>query len=351
MKLQSLQAARFLAASMVVLYHAAVLLNDCGRRGFATTLAQYGWSGVDLFFVISGFVIAASARGLTWRQFVAKRCQRILPLYMGFAVLVTAAAAVHGDLTWRRGLATLALWPVTDTITDPLVFGGWTLCFEALFYAATALVIWRRASIYPLLAGYVIALAYPRTPLLQYLGNPIIFEFLAGVLIAHAPRPRWSVWALPVGLLMLLMFLPLAFGGHHSPTGALTGHDVTRRVLAAGLPCALIIWGALNVRCRPGVLTYLGDASYSIYLCHGPVLVGLLLMLDRLGVLAWLLADAVLTAASVIAAMIACRVHELIEKPALAFLRRRSAGSPVAGHYDDRGYSGGAMGRLALRRR
>jgi exopolysaccharide production protein ExoZ len=330
MKLQSLQVGRSAAALLVVYFHAATLLADCGRRGFTTALAAYGWAGVDLFFVISGVVIAITAKGLTWRQFVVKRCQRILPLYMGFAVLAVGAAAVHGDLTWRQGLATLTLWPVTDTITAPLVFGGWTLCFEVLFYAATAVVIWRPVSIYPLLAGYAIALASPRSPLLQYLGNPIILEFLAGVVIARAPRPRWAVWALPLGLLLFIPLHRLALGADHSLAGSLAGQDMAGRALGVGLPCALMIWGALGLRCRPGLLTYLGDASYSIYLCHGPVLIGLLLMLGKLGLLAWLPADAVLMASSAIAVVIAWRIHELVEKPALAFLRNQPPLTPAA---------------------
>jgi exopolysaccharide production protein ExoZ len=324
MKLQSLQVARFFAAFMVVYCHAAVLMQDhFGQRGLTTAVARYGWSGVDLFFVISGVVIAMTAKGLTWRQFAAKRGQRILPLYLGFAVLVTATAAADGDLTWRQALATLALWPVTDRITAPLVFGGWTLCFEGLFYAATALVIWRPVSIYPLLAAYAIALTNPRVPLLQYIGNPIILEFLAGVMIARAPRPRWSVWALPTGMLLLVLLLPLGFRGDQPPASMLAGGEMATRVLVAGLPCALMIWGALGVKCRPGVLTYLGDASYSIYLCHWPLLIGMLLSLGKLGVLAWFPADAVLFASSAVAVLIACRIYELVEKPALAFLRRQ----------------------------
>jgi exopolysaccharide production protein ExoZ len=328
MKLQSIQVARFLAAFLVVYYHAAgFLLSENHRIGLTTSLADYGWAGVDLFFVISGVVISLTSRGLDWRKFIAKRSQRILPLYFGFALPSLVVYALHGDLGWRYVLATLALWPVTDQIVSPIVFGGWTLCFEALFYAATALVLWRRSAIFPLLALYVVALVHPTTPLLHYLGNPIILEFLAGVVIAHAPRPRWSIAAIPAGVLLLALLHPFAFQGDHSPANMLAGQDMAGRVLIAGLPCALIIWGALGVNLRSGPLTYLGDASYSIYLTQGPVLLALAKLCTRLPLIP---ADVVLIGSSAMVVLVGCRIYELFEKPALAFLRRIPAPAAVA---------------------
>ena len=84
--------------------------------------------------------------------------------------------------------------------------------------------------------------------------------------------------------------------------------------------------GDLRGGCRAGLLTYLGDASYSIYLCHGPVLFGLMLVADGL---AWIPADLLLIAFAAAAVVVGCRVYELFERPAHALLLRRPVLAPA----------------------
>jgi exopolysaccharide production protein ExoZ len=264
-------------------------------------------------------VITLTAKGLTWREFAAKRVTRILPLYLAVALPILAFWGLLGRVGWREVLSTVALWPVTDRAVPPVLGVGWTLCFEALFYAATALVLWRRAMIYPLLAIYAAALLHPTTPLLHYLGNPMILEFLAGVLIAYAPRPRWSAWAIPAGLALLIALHPLAFRGEHVAADMLVGRDAAGRVLIAAIPCGLMIWGAMGLNLRPGLFSYLGDASYSVYLIHLPLL---RLLIAVGGALSFIPADLLVIGATAMAVVVGCRIYEGFEKPVLAYLRR-----------------------------
>lgn len=322
MKLWSLQILRFWAALAVVHLHAVQrsfeLSRDWGTLGPAAGV--FGRAGVDVFFVLSGLIITLTAKGLTPREFAWKRARRIWPLYL----LIAIPMAIGTATDWRTWLATLTLWPATDVMTAPALAVGWTLCFEALFYAAAALVIWNRRAIWGLLAVFALALALRDTPLTQFVGNPIIFEFLAGVLIAFAPRTRLALLGLPVGLGLLVAGAVLGWPPMGKTLGFLAGDEAWVRLLTLGIPAAMIVWGALQINAREGVLSRLGDASYALYLIHAPAVVAIVLVLSP-----HLPADLCIAAALLASVVLSWRVHEIIEKPILAFLSRRRV-APVA---------------------
>ncbi|MDQ3075147.1 MAG: acyltransferase [Pseudomonadota bacterium] len=132
------------AAFLVVLYHLAFLsrTGDPSRAALAAIepLAASGWVGVPIFFVISGFVIACSARGKTARQFITGRASRLYPAAWVCATVTMLVAFRPGiGLDYVR---TLALWPI-----GPWVSGVyWTLAVEMAFYALVALVLAQRGS-------------------------------------------------------------------------------------------------------------------------------------------------------------------------------------------------------------
>src|SRR6476661_2767169 len=187
----SLQSLRFAAALMVVYIHAVLMAGVPSEDSFIPlNLAIAGRAGVDIFFVLSGFIITKTAQGLSAEEFAWRRFRRIVPFYLICCVPAVLIAAQVG-FGWRRALATFVLWPATDRMTAPLVMVGWTLCFEVLFYAAATLVLFNRRWLYPLLGFYAAALMFRSDePVLQFLGNPIIAEFLLGALLFYAPRER-----------------------------------------------------------------------------------------------------------------------------------------------------------------
>jgi len=318
MKIWSLQSLRFFAALAVVIYHAdseifqaTHRLGVLGLRG-----AMLGQAGVDLFFVLSGVVIATSSAGLSAKAFAVKRATRILPLYAAVAVLYLTARLFAGVLDWREVVSTVFLWPALDRMTDPLVPVAWTLCFEMLFYASTALVLWRPRLIWPLGAIFVAALATRSVPLTRFIGNPLILEFLMGVALTRIPKAAGGVALIPVGMALLWFF---GATGYPTTTGALDGEMVWQRVLYLGLPAAMIVWGTMQISARRGVLTYLGDTSYALYLSHAPVVVAVSYLLCRWTALP---VDAIAVAATVASVLLAWRIHELVEKPLLAWIRR-----------------------------
>jgi len=329
-KLWSLQILRFFAALGVVTFHAGWLTkNATGHYGLVLTVGDsIGRAGVDVFFVLSGVIIATVARGMKPGDFALKRLRRIYPIYLLMVLPWIAFGATVGTLDWRSLLSTVTLWPVTDRITPPLSPVAWTLCFEMLFYAAAALVLWRRWMLVALLALYLAALAAPVFALPQFVGSPLCLEFLAGVAISRLPRRRWMTLALPAGLCLLVALAALPIASPDAQIDAKGFHDVWIRVATLGVPAALIVWGTMQIEARPGVLSYLGDASYSLYLIHPLVLMLWAAAAGKL--LPGAPADAIALAGIVLAVIAGWRIHEAIEKPVLNALRPRPAREAVA---------------------
>jgi peptidoglycan/LPS O-acetylase OafA/YrhL len=288
-KIVNIQALRGIAALIVLLPH---LAQYDKRFGGALLPGRAYWeignAGVDLFFVISGFVMVATTMGRGGPaagsgRFLLRRWARIFPLYWFFSLIVLvvylrnpAMVNTHGDgqkLTlWKSFL----LYPQIPT---PLVAQGWTLIHELYFYLVFALLLRiRQAWVAPALliwAALVAALSFPlvlKSPELNILVNPLTIEFIAGCFVAMAIQ-RGHVRG---GLLALLAGAALLVIGGTRLT------DLTspwQRLGFYGIPSALIVYGAVAVeragKAAPGWLIATGDASYSLYLSQGLVLAAL----------------------------------------------------------------------------
>ena len=300
-RLVSVQILRAIAALSVVLCHAAGL--------------PLGAAGVDLFFVISGFIITKVMTGREPGEFFRDRAFRIFPTYYIHLVPWFLIAAAAGLLTAERSAVSLTLWPAYGEIARPYLKLAWTLSFEMLFYAAMAVVLLTRRPIVPLLA-YAAAMAAAFAiggPLFSFVGNPLILEFLFGVAIAHLPRrsPGLGLSFAAIGLIALLPSnadilwdVGAVFDVNASPW----------RVLCWGVPCALIFYGILQLEpyfqsAVSRIPAYVGDASYTLYLSH-------LLVLILLEGIPW-------PVAALAAVLIAVGLYELTEKRLQSWYRRR----------------------------
>ncbi|MGB9140802.1 MAG: acyltransferase [Aestuariivirga sp.] len=319
----SLQILRFVAALMVVYIHAVQIARAAtGANGLLPPEFQIaGQAGVDIFFVISGVIIARTAKGLAWQEFGWKRVRRIIPIYFIIGIFVILISLRNGShVAWRELAATFLLWPATDVMTVPLLPVAWTLCFEALFYAAATLVIADRRWLLPILLIFGASLALrARGPVFQFLGNPLMFEFLLGIAVARAPAARQAIWLIPAGAIALVA---AGFMGS-APTGStldnLMGEGGFQRVLVYGVPAALIVYGTMQIRGSESPWTRQGDASYSLYLTH-PLLMPTLLALWKLVPLQ---ADLVILITATASVIFGWRIHLAIEKPVIAWLSRQ----------------------------
>ena len=267
-KLRSIQVLRAIAACAVVVLHAYPDAHTpIGNAG-------YGAAGVDLFFVISGFIMANVSQGRTSGEFLGDRLWRIYPLWW-IAVLPWLFMVPRGGTFI---LSSLTLWPVyPGGYYVPVLKVGWTLSFELLFYLGMTLAIATRPIV--LMATYALFLLgalMTSSPLLHFVGSPMALEFLLGVLVAKLPKRASLGLLIAVGL-ALFAFTDPGLGDVESSLGP---QWALRRALEWGFPAALIVWGALSLeelfRHRAfDVPVAIGDASYSVYLFHPIVAFGL----------------------------------------------------------------------------
>lgn len=330
----SLQVLRFIAAMMVVYLHAALTAYQAtGSSGIFPPMIQVtGTAGVDIFFVISGVIITRTARGLTWRQFAWKRVRRILPMYY-LASIPAALIAAKSGFGWRETIATITLWPAFDEMAAPVLPAAWTLCFEMLFYAAATLVLVDRRFLPAILGIFAVSLAFRSTaPVFQFLGNPIILEFMIGVALAYAPSIKGARWGILVGAFAIVAAGPLGIAPDGNTLDFLIGEDALQRVAVYGLPAGLVVYGTMQVNAGKSVWTYLGDASYTLYLFHTVPISALL----TLWIFYPLPPDIIIAIGVTASLLLSWRLHEKFEKPLLRLLGRPSRGVVMAQSLSDK---------------
>lgn len=274
------------------------MLHAYGWRDADGTWVRIGAAGVDLFFVISGFIMATITKKDAG-QFLLDRVWRIYPLWL---IAVLPWLFIYPP-AWQGIVASLTLWPSYPEFTTPALPLGWTLSFEMLFYLAFALAIRTRAAVPLALFGLSLVLRLTtHQPLFDYLGNPMIFEFLLGVGVANLPRAeRLGGWFLLAGFWLFML----------SSLDVYTAREaISSSVLRAatwGTASACLVYGALCLEPRFAsprldVLVLLGNASYSIYLFH--------MLAIRVLQLPWLVE-------LVLAVALGLLAHGAIEKPML----------------------------------
>jgi exopolysaccharide production protein ExoZ len=334
-KLNSLQLLRALAAVAVVFGHfqfdmARYVTHETGLPNL-----MMGNAGVDLFFVLSGFVIVYASEHLFAKPagqwtFFQHRLIRIVPLYWIITTIYIAIAAVAPAFDKSYSAATILgsyffiPVPRLDGIVEPIVGQGWTLNYEMLFYVvfAVAVAAPRRlavaAATFFLIGLVFIGRLVDGLPTaVSYWADPIVLEFIFGMGIALAYRqgvrlPRPGAVALIVAGFIAFALFPM--GG-------------TPRALVWGIPAALIVAGsvfgsfALDAR-GWHVPIIVGNASYALYLIHSFAVRGTLFGAKALSLdvarAPWLYL-LVAVAAAVVLGII---VHYTVERPLIAALRR-----------------------------
>jgi exopolysaccharide production protein ExoZ len=335
----SIQMLRAIAATMVVFVHMDVQLQ---RLHYSTLGTNWMASGVDVFFVISGFIMWTSVErrpGMTATAFFRNRLIRIVPLYWFATTLLLLVAVVAPQVLnttvlrpWHA-VASYLFIPVrhpTKGIFWPLLIPGWSLNYEMMFYAIFAIAIAlggqarivRFLLIAGLLGGILVfaGLTQGEFDIMSFYANPILLEFLAGVGLAiwwRTSRVRRSwLWLAIVALGFVCLWAGAARGGGF---------------LLTALGSTIIVAGAIFLPPLPhNPLSTLGDASYSLYLTHVMSLSAVALIWHHLFLgLDWRLFIFTGLAASIVGALITYRAFEV---PVTAALKRHySRRSGVAG--------------------
>ncbi|PFH13424.1 acyltransferase family protein [Burkholderia sp. JKS000303] len=356
--LHSIQILRAVAALLVVFWHFAAAMTTYHHAPAwinSHNFAAIGNAGVDLFFVISGFIIFrthrrdAAGRAAAGR-FLQRRALRIYPLYWLWTTALVAMWGTHVVLkthhpTLHYVICSYLLWPAAnqDGVWRPFLEQGWTLGYELYFYLAfaAAIMLGLRRMLLPFLAGVFLTIGLASylldapTSVTTLTCAQLIVEFLLGIVAAMAfayVREHWTpaatvragVLLASVGVLGLFgAALAGADGVGDPPMELFVGH--APRALLYGGPAFMLVLGAVlidgvrPVRLRG--LVFLGDASYSIYLTHGFVVAGIATVLkhgagQRIG------ADWIVAGGIVLAAALGAVAYRLVERPVLAFLAK-----------------------------
>jgi exopolysaccharide production protein ExoZ len=326
-----IQILRFFAAVAVVAFHAL----GAPPKGFevpesALSFAlSYGGRGVDLFFVISGFVIfyATHASKLTPAEFLRRRVERIVPLYFFVIFVVTMLAialpsifATPGWYTPRHIAKSLAFISFTDG-EMPVVYVGWSLEYEMYFYLATALLmaltrkVWR--NIVVIFSASVLLGQLPGAAAMlgntAFFADPMILEFVAGVIVAGAFVNRRIDWAMAVAAACAI--------------AAVLASDPLSRVIVSGIP------SAGRKRIDPSwperALARLGDASYSIYLAQVETVS--LASVAIAGLIPAIPPLLLLMATSCVVVALGLALNIVVERPLLRLCRRLGGPRPQDG--------------------
>jgi peptidoglycan/LPS O-acetylase OafA/YrhL len=276
--LAGIQFGRAVAAILVVLYHGGRMLPQyLGNIGLAKYF-ESGNAGVDFFFVLSGFIIfyvhgKDIGQPPRLRNYLMRRFTRIYPIYWVVTAFVIALLVAKGDwgpLSPSHIVRSLVLFPDDS---DPIVGVAWTLCHEMTFYLVFAALIASRkiggVLILAWVALVVLGIFHPHQQSnIKFLESSYHIEFALGALTAYCAR-KYPVAAAP----RLVLIGLIAFG-----VVAAQFNDLSIKVPVAGrmmygsasavIIFGLAVWENSGKISFPRWASFLGAASYSIYLIH-----------------------------------------------------------------------------------
>lgn len=301
---QNIQALRGIAALLVVLVHSVAMPVDVGMGNLVALWGAVGPAGVDLFFVISGFIIAMVSVGAGERirtqfafpealAFGFKRGARVYPIY--WVVLGAALIAKsYGVFLAPPAVPDQPFWQLFLLVnpTNNIVMLAWTLVHEMYFYVIVMLLLafFPRHMFRALFCWALITLAFVLYFALRRdsLGglvpfNPMIIEFILGIFIAYLIRKRVSAHAIGCIALGLVWFVFGAYENHNFGSWM-----PWQRTVAFGPASALLVYGFVAAEMRYGWVCskawrFLGDASYSLYIWHQLIFFTLLKLAQTYG--------------------------------------------------------------------
>ncbi|TGS65831.1 acyltransferase [Mesorhizobium sp. M3A.F.Ca.ET.201.01.1.1] len=332
-ELYGLQILRAIAALAVVVRHTLDMSegSEAGRLG-PYWIATSGGAGVDLFFVISGFIMVYVSFPFgrlpdSPKDFIIKRATRIYPIYWICSAAIAAISAV-GFLHSKHIDSYTILNSVLLLPGDKLVFVAWTLSYEVYFYAifSICLALGRLgptslAAMLVMVVGIAFGGQIPNPTFAKFVSSPLVLEFCFGIVLAllFCAGGKWRVpQALSIpGFLAIIVASIFTMQHDAAP-------DATR-VIMWGIPAALIVAAFLNVdrpQSRLGrAAVLLGDASYALYLTHIFVMLGYGWLIKATfvgGVSQVPFVPAIISICIIVGVL----THLLMEKPILEFIRK-----------------------------
>ena len=272
-KINNIQALRFFAAFSVALFHLPFI--------------KHGSWGVDFFFVISGFIMAYISENRT-KHFLLKRLIRIIPLYWILSIAIFLMAMLKPEVlnfttaNYGHLLKSILFIPFDKDGAGhfPILFLGWSLNYEFLFYIIFTLSLFFFKKKRTLVCSFILILIFmfstkfsDKNFILQVYSSSIILEFIYGMLIYEFFKLKTKNGTINVNInatdifLMFLTFFTASLSLYFKSTDIF---DVPRIFTYGMLGAFLLLFFLLILKNNffPKVFVLLGDASFSIYLIH-----------------------------------------------------------------------------------
>ena len=278
--LKTLQVLRALAATSVVYFHIGA---D----------PVFGSFGVDIFFVISGFVMALLiSNGQSPGTFAINRVTRIIPLYWILTTSVLILASIKPELlnsttanltNYIKSLLFVPYFKENGAL-HPMLAVGWTLNYEMFFYFCIWISIILARNLYILITFSLIAASYlllgnysANSVLNGFFGSTIIFEFLLGIFAFNIYQKK-LLQKLNGLILVITSALSFSFMAYLE----FSGYELARFIVF-GLPSVTLILSVVALEetdfiknsSLANLLTRVGDASYATYLSHSYIVEGI----------------------------------------------------------------------------
>lgn len=285
-RLTAIQFLRFVAAIMVVIFHANIFTNSIYPRPSFDPMVMFsliGTAGVPIFFSISGFIVFYTSRNLfsqegSTRKFLMRRLARIYPIYW---IALVVYFNFLTDFKTISGLENfLGLIFLIPGDGDVVISPAWTLSYELYFYIlfGMMLLLTRSTAVIALSVLFFLCVFVGRAtgiginnPWLEMVINPVLLEFLAGVYIGWILLTPGLFRFFDHTNIVRILFVAAAIGFVLIPF--LSVYNLPN-ILLLGLPSALIVACAVfaeKLNLVPNIvrkLSFLGDSSYSLYLIH-----------------------------------------------------------------------------------
>jgi len=295
----SLQVLRGIAAFMIVLKHSLYEVYGGDAVTSGSFLSDYPLIlGVDIFFVLSGFVMVYSTKGKNGTiqssaNFMIRRIIRIVPVYWFYSFLLLGVALVlpsalgSSVFEWTHFLKSLFFIPhdaPNGGGAIPFLANGWTLNFEMYFYVIFAVAMLFRPlvslifmSLYFVLSLLVFRMIGDWSVAATFYSNFIILDFLAGAWIGYVcvrgirfpEKFCFAAWIVAGGILLSPFFI--------SYMGLSIGR-IGSLVISSGVVAFLALPNLSERIEAPRFLKAVGDSSYTLYLFHPFVVAGLVLV-------------------------------------------------------------------------
>lgn len=314
----SINALRFVAALAVVIHHSLTAF------GAPLTRVQVGSAGVDVFFVISGFVIGIAGRREKPVDFIAHRFIRIFPVYW----ISTVVYMIYRYFEFGEAFNTSHFLHSIVLVPDfsvpnwgPIYYPAWTLCFEMTFYVVYGMVLAiasRHVNLFVAAVFATMAAIHIPVPFVHggIFRTDLCIEFVAGLLLAEIIARGATVPRAVGNLAFVLATVGFVMNPLDPTWTRAVGWGVPSLLLAVGM---LSLEGQRWLRSRIVVLS--GSCSYALYLFQVPAMEGVVrasssfsFYLDHHVIVRELILIPVAIAAGV-------SMHIFVEKPMTRFLR------------------------------